>query len=362
MRVLVTGAAGFLGRSVVARCAEAGHHVVAMIRPATPGSADGWPSGTTLLSGDLRQAGPWQQQLEGVDAVIHLAAATSGDFAEQFSGTVVTTETLLASLPNSIRRFIHISSFSVYDYGAIPSYSQLDENSPLERRPERRDAYTWTKLIQEKMVVEYCGRYDAISLVVLRPGAIFGPGHDWDFGRALKVGGVDLIFAPFAPMKLTFVDNCAEAIARALDRPEAEGTINIVDCDAPTHAQFHRLCRRAGAPVGRAIFIPWVIVAAVGLTIRAINEWFLSGRAKLPELLDFPRQQARWKPLRYSRLRAATILNWSSPYPLADGVSRTFKASTIPPKQGTQSGAAKLGQDGKSAGGAPIQPVPSDVH
>ena len=339
----MTGAAGFLGRSVVARCAKAGHDVVAMIRPATPGSADGWPSGTTFLSGDLRQAGPWQQQLEGVDAVIHLAAATSGSFAEQFSGTVITTENLLASLPNSVRRFIHISSFSVYDYGAIPLYSQLDENSPVERRPERRDAYTWTKLIQEKMVVEYCGRFDAISLAVLRPGAIFGPGHDWDFGRALKLGGVDLIFAPFAPMKLTFVDNCADAIARSIDGPEASGTINVIDCDLPTHAHFHRLCRRAGAPVGRAIFIPWVFVAAVGLIIRAVNEWFLGGRAKLPELLDFPRQQARWKPLRYSRLRAATVFDPTPPISLAEGINRTFKSSMVQLKQDAPPSAAKLG-------------------
>ena len=333
MKVLVTGAAGFVGRSVVARCVEAGHHVVAMIRPSTPGSGDGWPSGTTLLNADLRQPGAWQQQLNGVEAIIHLAAAASGDFAEQFAGTVVATETLLASLPRSIRRFVHISSFSVYDYGAIPLHSRLDEDSPLEDKPKCRDAYTWTKLLQEKMVVDYCNRDEAISLVVVRPGAIFGPGKDWDFGSALRLGKFDLIFAPFSRMKLTFVDNCADAIVGALERPTAGGTVNIVDCDLPTHARFHRMCRRAGAPVGHAIFIPWVLVAAVGLTIRAVNGWFFNGRAKLPELLDFPRQQARWKPLRYSQSCAATALGWIPGITLAEGITRTFQSPAIELKQ-----------------------------
>ncbi len=323
----MTGAGGFVGRSVVARCVEAGHDVVAMVRPNTAGSADGWPLGTTLLKADLRQTGDWQKQLDGVDAVIHLAAATSGDLAEQFAGTVVSTETLLASLSPSIRRFVHISSFSVYDYAAIPSHSQLNERSSLESRPERRGAYTWTKLLQEKMVIDYCGRHDAISLVVVRPGAIFGPENDWDYGRALRVGGLDIIFAPFARMKLTYVDNCADAIVRALERPGEGGTINIVDCDSPTHARYHRLCRRAGAPVGRAIYIPWFVVAGGGLFIRAINRWFFSGRAKLPEILDFPRQQARWKPLRYAESNASTALEWIPSTSLVEGISRTFRAA-----------------------------------
>ena len=329
----MTGAGGFVGRAVVARCAEAGHDVVAMIRPATAGSVDGWPSGTTLLRADLRQPGAWQHQLDGVDAVIHLAASTSGDLAEQFSGTVVATENLLAGLPSSIRRFVHISSFSVYDYSAIPLHSQLDELSMIESRPVRRDAYTWTKLIQEKMVVDHCARIDAISLIVVRPGAIFGPGQDWDFGSAFRLGKFDLIFAPFSRMKLTFVDNCADAIVGALERPTAGGIVNIVDCDLPTHARFHRMCRRAGAPVGHAIFIPWVLVAAVGLTIRAVNGWFFNGRAKLPELLDFPRQQARWKPLRYSQSCAATALGWIPGITLAEGITRTFQSPAIELKQ-----------------------------
>lgn len=341
MKVLVTGAAGFVGRSVVTKCADAGHDVVAMVRPNTPDGEHVWPPGTTLLRGDLRQPGAWQQQLKGVDAVIHLAAAVSGDLAEQFAGTVVATEFLLSSLTGSIRRFVHVSSFSVYDYGAIATHSQLDENSPLESRPERRDAYTRTKLLQEKMVVDHCERDEAISLVVVRPGAIFGPGKDWDFGRALKLGGADVIFAPFARMKLTFVDNCADAIVRALDVPRDGATINVVDSDLPTHARFHRLCRRAGAPVGRAIFIPWVLVAAVGLTIRAINGWFFRGRAKLPELLDFPRQEARWKPLRYSRSRAATALNLAPEIALEEGIARTFQPSAVKLQRGCSVNAAE---------------------
>lgn len=323
MRVLVTGSSGFLGRSVVAKCAEAGHDVAALVRPNAPQGISDWPDGVGLVRGDLRQRSEWTTALEGVDAVIHLAAATSGDLAEQFAGTVIATENLLNSMPSTVRRFVHISSFSVYDFGSIEAGDELDEQSALEVHPQQRDAYTWTKLVQEKLVVDHC-QERPLSLVVIRPGAIFGPGKHWDFGRALKLGGFDLIFAPFTRMKLTYVENCADAIVRALELPADGGAFNIVDTDLPTHAAYHRFCRRAGAPTGRAVYVPWIMVAAAGLFIRAVNRTFFGGRARLPEILDHPRQQARWKPLRYSNARAARDLDWSPRVSIHEGMARMF--------------------------------------
>ncbi|QNN65319.1 NAD(P)-dependent oxidoreductase [Sphingomonas rhizophila] len=222
-------------------------------------------------------------------------------------------------IPATVKRFVHISSFSVYDFRALGFGSTLDERSPPEARPEQRDAYTWTKIAQERLVADHCSER-GLSLAVIRPGAIYGPGKDWDFGRALRIGPFDLILAPFSSMRLTHVENCAAAIVRALDAP-IDGVFNIVDAQAPSYGAYHRHCRRAGAPAGFGIYVPWLLVALGGLSIRAVNRLFCKGRARLPELFDYPRQVARWKPLRYSNRRAREQLGWTPAVDLDAGIA-----------------------------------------
>ena len=196
MKVLVTGASGFVGREVVRAAADAGHEVIALIRPTARLEELGWPANVTVLRGDLRQVGNWAKGLTSIEAVVHLAAAPSGDLPTQFSGTVAATENLLAHLPmKSLIRFLHVSSFSVYDYASLGFRAALTESTPIERVPEKRDAYTVTKIAQERLVTEGC-RASGTHLVVIRPGAIVGPGKDWGFGRVTNVGRFDLIFSP----------------------------------------------------------------------------------------------------------------------------------------------------------------------
>ncbi len=321
MKVLVTGAGGFLGRSVVRAAAGAGHHVVAMHRPASLPDPASLPAGVEILPGDLRQPGRWAEHLSGIEAVIHCAAAASGNLPTQLAGTVVATENLLAALPGSLKRFVHVSSLSVYDFSAPRWHGCLDEDTPLESRPLRRDAYTQTKLQQEAMVRAHCaGR--PIGLVVVRPGAIYGPGKDWDFGRAMRIGRFDLIFAPLSPMRLTHVGNCADAIVAALAvAPAGETIVNLIDDEQPSHWAYHRLARRAGLPAGIGIGVPYLAVRALGLLARLASRLGFAGKARLPELLDLPRQEVRWRPLRYPNARARQALGWSPAVSLREGVA-----------------------------------------
>lgn len=303
MKVLVTGAGGFLGRAVVEAARAAGHEVLAMHRPASLPAEEAVP-GVTVVPGDLRQPGAWRDALHDVSAVIHCAAAASGDLPTQLAGTVLATENLLEALPDGIERFVHISSFSVYDFGAPRWPGRLDETTPLESRPLRRDAYTQTKLRQEAMVREHC-RDRGVPLAVLRPGAIYGPGKDWDFGRALRLGRFDLIFAPLSRMRLVHVANCADAVVAALTMSLVDETVvNLVDDEQPTHWAFHRRARRAGAEAGPGIPVPYLAVRALGGAAWLAGRVFFGGRARLPEWLDLPRQQARWRPLRYGNAAA----------------------------------------------------------
>lgn len=328
MKVLVTGATGFLGRSIVRELARRGHEVVALARPAAKLPEDA-PKAVTYIRGDLRQKGDWRTQIRGVDVIVHAAAATGGGFPEQFASSVVATENLLECVDwKSLRRLVHVSSFSVYDYSGARGGSTIDETHSLEQRPERRDAYTWTKLVQEQLVLQACHENET-SLVRIRPGAIYGPGKDWDCGAALRLGRFDLLFSPWTTLRLTHVDNCADAIAFAAEAEGAEGVYNIVDDDAPTHAQYHRLCRKAGAPPRAAIYVPWWAVASVGLGVKLINKLFFAKRARLPEILDFPRQQARWRPFSYSNVRAKTELKWAPRVRIEDATRLMFEGRTM---------------------------------
>ncbi len=317
MRVLVTGAGGFLGRAVVAAAARAGHEVVAMVRPASRGGAA--MPGVTEIAGDLRQPGPWRDALD-VDAVVHCAAAF-GDLASQLAGTVLATENLLAALPARARRFVHVSSLSVYDFDAPRLGGALDETTPLEPNPLRRDAYTQTKLLQERLVRDHAARH-GVALVVVRPGAIYGPGKDWDAGTGLKAGGLDLIFAPLSRMRLIHVDNCADAIVAALTAPaDAPVTVNLIDPEQPSHWRYHGLARRVGVPTGPGVPVPYWIVCGLGFAARLASRLFFQGRARLPELLDPPRQRVRWRPLRYPNRHAREALGWTPRLTLAAGVA-----------------------------------------
>ena len=311
----MTGAAGFLGSRVAAKCAAAGHQTWALRRPgpsvAEPAEGPRW------IYGDLRETGSWRQHVADAEAIIHCAAAGSGDLPDQLGKTLVGTENLLSATSDQLRRIVHVSSFSVYDFAAPGLRGKIDETTPLETEPERRDAYTIAKLAQESLVREFAidGKFD---LAVIRPGMIYGLGKDWGFGRALRVGRFDLIFSPLARIRLTHVDNCADAIVAALGGPA--GTVNIVDPDPPTHWEFHRRCRQAGLGAGIALPVPYIAVVALGTMAQLASKFFFRGNARLPEILDLRRQRARWRPLRYSHAVASAPLDGLPHVQLAEGV------------------------------------------
>jgi nucleoside-diphosphate-sugar epimerase len=261
--------------------------------------------------------------------VIHCAAAASGDLSVQLSGTVLATENLLAELPANLHRFVHVSSFSVYDFDAPGFGGTLSEQSPLESRPSRRDAYTQTKLIQERLVQEYAAARE-VPLVVGRPGAIYGPGKTWGFGSSLSICGLNIILAPLARMRLIHVSNCADALVAALTLPlNGELIVNLVDPEQPSHWRFYRLARRYGLVTAVGVPIPYAVLLALGGVARLASRLFFRNRARLPELLDPPRQRARWRPLRYSREAFDALLDQGKRLSLQTGVAAIARSEGL---------------------------------
>lgn len=312
MILFVTGAGGFLGRAVVDAARAAGHDVRALVRDPARWSGPAPDDHLRLVAGDLRAAGAWTEALDGVDVVVHLAATKAGDLHSQFAGTVVGTERLLAELAERPpTRLVHVSTFSVYDYDRLPVGAVLDEDAALVARPETRDEYCQTKLVQERLVRRFAAAA-ATEVVVVRPGAVWGPGELWDGGGLMGLGpGRTLVVGPRGALKLTYVTNCAEAIVAAATSPAAAGaTLNVVDDDPPTPRRFAAALGAAGLGVPRGIPVPYGIVAGLAALLAALNRRFAGGRAKLPGIV-VPAKLAAWaKPLRYPNDRARTVLGW----------------------------------------------------
>ncbi|WP_017327478.1 NAD(P)-dependent oxidoreductase [Synechococcus sp. PCC 7336] len=333
MKVLITGAAGFLGQYVVAEALCRGHAVRAVVRPSTDLSQVRWRDrpdveGVRLNLNDREGLYP---AVRGVDAAIHLAAAKSGDFASQFTDTVAATQKLLAVMGElGLTRLVAISSFSVYDRLHPPEGTLLDESSSLEPAPQYRDAYAQMKLLQERLVRAFeQNRNGAVTL--LRPGAIYGRENLWNAHLGAKLQeDLWLAVGDRARIPLTYVENCASAIVKALESPEAIGqTLNIVDDDLPTQREFVELLAAQGVEMPRTIPIGWT---AMRLLARAV--WTLSQSANhpfaLPGILTPARLHARFKPLNYSNSRAKQLLRWRPSYFLATAIARSRGKFPLP--------------------------------
>jgi len=321
--VFITGASGFVGQYVVASVLRAGHKVLANVRAKTNVERISWHDhpNVRFVRQDLRQRRGLVDAVVGADAVIHLAAVKAGDFYDQFAGTVIATENLLwAMKEQGIKQLVAISTFSVYDYLGMKPKRLLDENAPIEPDPKNRDEYAQTKLIQEKLYRAFEG-----DVTILRPGMIYGREVLWhaligaEIGgdRWLKIGGK-------ATLPMAYVENCADAIALAVDSPEAMGqTINIVDDNLPTQKAYLKLLLANTPEPPKLIPVSWFAMRSVANLAWWVNQTFLEGKAKMPGILVPAKLQGRFKPLKYNNDRAKALLKWTPQFSTEDAFARS---------------------------------------
>lgn len=328
MRVLITGAGGFLGREVVRAAVARGHDVRALIRPASALPDNSWSENERIeiVRGDLRAAGSFDDLLDDIDVVIHLAASKAGDLYEQFGGTVMATENLLAGMERQgVNNLVLSSSFSVYEYLKKRSWSVLDEDSPLAIDPLSRDEYCQTKLEQERIVREHFERVQG-RCMILRPGVIFGRDNLWTARLGIKCGPKWWVrTGGIARLPLTYVENCAEAIvlAAASESPPATITLNIVDDETPTQRSYMKEIRRYEASRPRVFPVPWWLMRCAARLASVTNRVLFGGTAKVPGLFVPERLHARCKPLRYSNHRIKSALGWQPGVDWREGIRRS---------------------------------------
>lgn len=293
LTLLITGAAGYIGRHALAEARRRGHQVIAVTRSEL---SDDWDDGITVLRCDLTQGGAaLTEACARADAVIHCAASMSGDHAAHQRDTLDATRTLTAAMPRG-GKLVLLSSIAVYGWDDVAPDDFVTEDTPLERHPDRRDAYAAAKLAQEG-IAQASAKDHALQLTILRAGAVFGPGRLWNAHFGPMLGPLLIRMESRGQLPLCHVSTCAQALIAAAERP-ATGPINVLDDDLP-HRDRYLNCLDAGPKLTLPLNWRWVLPLAHLLSPLGPNR---------PGLLRPCVLRARFLPLRYDNSRMRAVL------------------------------------------------------
>ena len=270
-RILVTGGTGFLGRHVLQRLLEDGIPARSVSRrPPAP-----W---APLPDVDYRTAdlseGVEADLLNGIEAVVHCAAETSGGWeAHERNSTGATEQLLLAAADAGVRNVVFISSLAVLS-GPDP----LSESSPLETGKEA-GPYVWGKAESERLARELGDELD-LPITVLRPGALVNRDEFDPPGKLGRRIG-NLFIAVGSRRDVLGVADIADAsrvaVWAALNPDAAPELLNIVDPELPTKGQLVQHLKRAN-PGLRVVWLPRVLLRPLSAIGVLLQKAFRPGR------------------------------------------------------------------------------------
>lgn len=274
--VVVTGAAGFIGRRLVTRLLEHGHRVRAFVRRDPP--AD-WPATPSLevVTGDLADTTAVERAVAGAAVVFHLGATMRGTAEDFDRGTIRGTQHVIdAVLGDGTANLVYVSSLSVLHAAAVGAGQVITESWPLEPMPEARGHYTRSKLAAERLVIDAV-RTRGLRAIVVRPaevvaaGAVFpSPGVAQRVGKILVVLGDGRV-----PVPLVAVDDLVDALVAASRGPFDGTVVHIVDPEPVTQNDIVARYLATQDGRGRVVHIPAQVVAfaasVADLLFRAVG-------------------------------------------------------------------------------------------
>jgi len=251
---------------------------------------------------------------------MHLAAGIDKSFAGAFMNSALATRNLIDALLECgpAKRFVNVSSFAVYSNLGLKRGEPLDENCPLESAPqERYDAYGFGKLKQEELVKEY-GRKHGLPYVIVRPGAVFGPGRKTISGRVgIDTFGFFIHMGGSKILPLTFVDNCAEAIVLAGIKPGVDGEVfNVVDNETVTSRQFLKAYKKVRPTF--SVRVPYFLAFTMCALWERYSKW---SNGQLPPVFNRRRCVAEWKSNRFSNQKLRDRLGWEPRVKMKDAMA-----------------------------------------
>ena len=301
MRVLVTGATGYVGGAAARALLAAGHEVVALVRAA---SRDRAPAGAEVAVGDLTEPGSYRDLAAGADCVVHAGQRrTRGRITDRQIALLAATDatavaTLAAACATGGTRLVYTSGAFVFgDHGA----DWVDEDTPLTPSPLGTYHAAGVRAL----------RRAELDLRVLHLGFVYGPGGNfttilYDPARRglLRCPGPGRNF--WSPVHL---DDAAAAYVAAVESPTGGEWLIADDRPQPLRALVDQVTDALGRKrVGTAP------AAALGL---------VGGRPAVESLLTSYRMR---------NARAKAELGWKPVHPtFADGLPATLAALGRPP-------------------------------
>ena len=319
MKVLVTGATGFLGVQTCRELLARGHEVRAFGRDFSRFSG----SSIEQFRGDLREANAVDFACAKMDAVVHAGALSSpwgkleGFMAVNVGGT---HNVLEACLQSGVRRLIHISSPAVIFTGRDHLLERDDAPYPKSFSSH----YALSKKLAEELVLKAKSK---LELIVLRPKAIYGPGDKALLPRivaAARARRLPQIGDGENLVDLTYVDDAVLSIACALECPMPETHFPVFTITSGEHLKLWAVIRRILEALGLNSNLPIMPIAAM-LRLAGWLEQLSKFTGREPRLTRYSvALLARTQT--YDISRAKSDLGFEPRWGLEQGLIRTLEA------------------------------------
>lgn len=312
MKVLVTGATGFVGRGVLPALSHLSVSVAlwkeeerSLLPPGVPG----------IVVGSIGPNTDWKDRLKGFDAVLHMAGRahvlkeTESDPLQIYreinrDGTIHLAR---ESVAQGVGRLVFISSIGVHGRGQGLGYTGPGYAPGMATEPE--DDYAVSKLEAEQLLATMEG----LEAVMVRPPLVAGPNAPGNLNSLMNLvwRGMPL---PFGGLKnrrsLVGLGNLASFLAACLTHPNAAGkTFTVADKEILSTTE---IIRRLAEGMGRSARLFPIPVGAAGALARA------AGKRKTFESL--------YGSLVVDASLAARELGWSPPFPASEGLVQAGRA------------------------------------
>lgn len=305
--VAVTGAAGFVGRAVVAHLAGSGRHVRAITRnePTIDEATE------TIAAGDLLAA-DWGPLVQGCDAIVHCAARVHVLKREDPTQAEIDYREMNAELPvrlaerakaAGLRHFVQLSSAAAIASRSAPGETITDDTPPRPTSP-----YGRSKLEADRRLLDLAS--DNFHVVSLRPPAVFGPGVGAFFARFDRAArsGLPMPLGRIANRRsFVYAGNLADAVACALAGSRSGAWLLTDSAPVATADLYRRLLALHGFGDRVWHWPSWSVWTVARLMLRHRADSLLGDAA-------------------YDGRRFSSDFNWIAPIPLDEALRYTVNA------------------------------------
>ena len=275
MKILVTGATGFLGSHLVPLLRAAGHQVRALGRTRPPPSWSEGDNPVTFVTADLKERSEVQRALEGVEAIYHLAGMVSfrnEDSRKMYALHVDATRELLRDVDalGTKPRIILASTSGTIAVSKTQRVGSEADDYPIE--VVGRWPYYLSKIYEEKLALELC-RARGIPLIILNPSLLMGPGDTrlsstWTVVKFLQR---DIPAMPGGGMSFVDVRDVASAALTALHRGEVYGR-HLMGVNMSMAEFFSRLEHLTGVPAP-VVKLPKRLTILGAYALEKLADW-----------------------------------------------------------------------------------------